>query len=135
MAAYNNQYACNNLSNNDTSMKFDGFKSQMTLYPKQLLGMKEIQYGGYNPRWRLTIIKMLENLEMKLINSISVFIFANYYYNNYMTIMNGTYYIFDVIEQYIKVGTGMMYMGVWYVYMCIYLCIHFCSHIFLEQGK
>src|SRR6218665_1786996 len=28
-----------------------------------------------------------------------------------------------------------MYMGVWYMYMCICYCIYFCSHIFLEQGK
>ena len=43
-------------------MKFGGFKSQMILYPKQLLDMKKHQYGGYNPRWRLTKIEMLYNL-------------------------------------------------------------------------
>ena len=38
-----------NLSNNETSMKFGGFKGQMMLYPKMHLDMKNIQYGGYNP--------------------------------------------------------------------------------------
>ena len=41
-----------NLSNNDTTMKFGGFKGQMMLYPKQLLHMTKfnmaatIQDGG-----------------------------------------------------------------------------------------
>ena len=35
-----------NLSNNDTSMKFGGFKGQMMLYPKKHLDIKKIQYGG-----------------------------------------------------------------------------------------
>src|SRR6218665_2926095 len=43
-------------------MKFGGFKGQIISYPKQLLHMTKIQYGGYNPRWRLTTIEMLKNL-------------------------------------------------------------------------
>jgi len=39
-------------------MKFGGFKGQMMLYPKRHLDMKRIQYGGKNPRWRLTTTKM-----------------------------------------------------------------------------
>jgi len=41
-------------------MKFGGFKGQLMLHPKNRLDMKNIQYGGYNPRWRLTTIEMLE---------------------------------------------------------------------------
>src|SRR6218665_262501 len=50
-----------NLSNNDTSMKFGGFKGQMMLYPKKHLDIKKNQYGGYNPRWQLKKIEMLYN--------------------------------------------------------------------------
>ena len=35
-----------NLSNNDTSMKFGGFKGQMMLYLKKHLDIKKIQYGA-----------------------------------------------------------------------------------------
>ena len=41
-------------------MKFGGFKGHMMLYPKNLLTREKIQYGGYNPRWRLTTTEMLE---------------------------------------------------------------------------
>jgi len=43
-------------------MKFGEFKGQSMLYPKQLLHMRKIQYGGYNPRWRLATIEMLERI-------------------------------------------------------------------------
>src|SRR6218665_1935987 len=56
-----------NLSNNDTTIKFGGFKGQRILYPKQLLDMQKIQYGGYNPRWRLTTIEMLEKIFQTMI--------------------------------------------------------------------
>src|SRR6218665_2012551 len=49
-----------------------------------------------------------------------------------------TYYISDMREQYFKVHTSMcivMYVGVWYVYVCICHCINFCSQLFLEHGK
>ena len=38
-----------------------------------------------------------------------------------MTIMNGIYYIFDVIEQYIKVRTGI------YIMMCMGVCTFTCA--------
>jgi len=41
-------------------MKFGGFKGQMMLYPKKLVDTKKIQYGGYNPRWRLATTEMVE---------------------------------------------------------------------------
>jgi len=40
-------------------MKFGGFKGQKMSYPKKHLDMKKIQYGGYNPRWRLATIEIL----------------------------------------------------------------------------
>jgi len=48
-------------------MKFGGFRDQMMLYPKQLLGMTKTQYGGYNTRWRRTTTQMLEEIFQTMI--------------------------------------------------------------------
>ena len=43
-------------------MKFGVFKDQMMLYSKQTCRLEKFQYGGYNPRWRLTTIEMIERI-------------------------------------------------------------------------
>ena len=48
-------------------MQFGGFKGQLVLHPKHYLGIKNIQYGGYNPRWRLTKTEMIENIFQTMI--------------------------------------------------------------------